>query len=155
MGRIGSTDIMEKATSDIKSISWILIRKSELMIRILQSSSKISEKNLDSYCFLTSLGLLSLKNDVNVPSKSNKQKTYYFCWLVERSLTKIAGSGAGSISQSHGSVDPDPSQNITDPQGGIRKSTSDQREARMRRRRNGKSLRDHGEERMRRNKEER
>jgi hypothetical protein len=52
-------------------------------------------------------------------------------------------------------VDPDPSQNITDPQGGIRKSTSDQREARMRRRRNGKSLRDHGEERMRRNKEER
>jgi hypothetical protein len=79
MGRIGSTDIMEKATSDIKSISWILIRKSELMIRILQSSSKISEKNLDSYCFLTSLGLLSLKNDVNVPSKSNKQKTYYFC----------------------------------------------------------------------------
>jgi hypothetical protein len=38
------------------------------------STSKNSKKNLDSYCFLTSF--LSLKNDVNVPSKSNKQKTF-------------------------------------------------------------------------------
>jgi hypothetical protein len=38
------------------------------------SSSKKSKKNLDSYCFVTSFGFLSLKNDVNVPSKSNKQK---------------------------------------------------------------------------------
>ncbi len=38
--------------------------------------SKNSKKNLDSYCFVTSCGLLSLKNDINVPSKSNKQKNF-------------------------------------------------------------------------------
>jgi hypothetical protein len=37
------------------------------------SSSKKRKKNLDSYYF----GLLSLKNDVNVPSKSNKQKNFF------------------------------------------------------------------------------
>jgi hypothetical protein len=42
-------------------------------IRILPSSSTKSKKNLDSYCFVTSFLLLSLKNYVNVPSKSNKQ----------------------------------------------------------------------------------
>jgi hypothetical protein len=37
-------------------------------------SSKISKKNLDSYCFVP-----SLKNDVNdnVPSKSKKQKNFF------------------------------------------------------------------------------
>jgi hypothetical protein len=35
---------------------------------------KNSKKNLDSYCFVTLLDFLSLKNDVNVPSKSNKKK---------------------------------------------------------------------------------
>jgi hypothetical protein len=29
---------------------------------------------------------------------------------------KIAGSGSGSISQRHGSTDPDPHQNVMDPQ---------------------------------------
>jgi hypothetical protein len=32
------------------------------------------KKTIDSYCFVTSLWLVSLKNDGNVPSKSNKQK---------------------------------------------------------------------------------
>jgi hypothetical protein len=31
-------------------------------------------KNLDSYYFVTLLDFLSLKNNVNVPSKINKQK---------------------------------------------------------------------------------
>ena len=31
-------------------------------------------------------------------------------------MTKIAGSGSGSICQRHGSADPDPPQNIMDPQ---------------------------------------
>ncbi len=31
------------------------------------------EKNLDSYCFVTSFWLFIFENDVNVPSKSNKQ----------------------------------------------------------------------------------
>jgi hypothetical protein len=35
---------------------------------------KSSKKNLDSYYFVTLFDLLSLKNDVNVPSESNKQK---------------------------------------------------------------------------------
>jgi hypothetical protein len=34
-----------------------------------------------------------------------------------RSLTKIAGSG--SISQRYGSADPDPYQNLMDPQNGL------------------------------------
>jgi hypothetical protein len=52
---------------------------------------------------VTLFDFLSLKNDVNVPSKSN---------------TKKAGSGSGSISQRHGSADPypDPHQNVMDPQ---------------------------------------
>jgi hypothetical protein len=31
-------------------------------------------------------------------------------------MTKIAGSGSGSISQRHGSADPDPHQNVMDPE---------------------------------------
>ncbi len=58
-------------------------------IRILLSSIKNSKKNLDSY-------FLSLKNDANVPSKSNKQKIFFFLisfLLVSwRSMTKIANT---------------------------------------------------------------
>ncbi len=93
-------------------------------IRILLSSCKNSKKNLDSYYFVTPFDFLSLKNDVNVPSKSNRQKKlcYKICFLLAswRSMTKIAGSGSrsgsGSISQKHGSADPDPPQNVMDPQ---------------------------------------
>ncbi len=35
------------------------------------SMQKNSKKNLDSYYFVTLFDFLSLKNDVNVPSKSN------------------------------------------------------------------------------------
>jgi hypothetical protein len=31
-------------------------------------------------------------------------------------MQKIAGSGSGSVSQRHGSADPDPDQNVMDPQ---------------------------------------
>jgi hypothetical protein len=34
----------------------------------------VRKKNLDSFYFVTLFDFLSLKNDVNVPSKSNKQK---------------------------------------------------------------------------------
>jgi hypothetical protein len=43
-------------------------------IRILLSSCKNSKKNLDSYYFVTLFDFLSLKNVINVDSKSNKQK---------------------------------------------------------------------------------
>jgi hypothetical protein len=46
---------------------------------------------------------LSLKNDINVPN-------------LQKVMTKIAGCGSGSISQRHGSEDPDPPQNVMDPQ---------------------------------------
>ncbi len=54
-----------------------LVRDSEVWIRILLSASKNSKKNLDSYCFVTSFGLFIFENDVNVPSKSNKQKNFF------------------------------------------------------------------------------
>jgi hypothetical protein len=38
------------------------------------TSCKNNKKNLDAYYFVTLFDFLSLKNDVNVPSKSNKQK---------------------------------------------------------------------------------
>ncbi len=41
----------------------------------LLSASKNCKESLDSYCFVAFLDFLSLKNDVNVPSKSKKQKT--------------------------------------------------------------------------------
>jgi hypothetical protein len=36
-----------------------------------------SKKNLGFYCFVSSFDFLSLKNDVNVPSKSNKQNNFF------------------------------------------------------------------------------
>ncbi len=96
----------------------IHLSKVWIRIRILLSSCKNSKKNLDSYYFVTLFDCLSLKNEVNVPSKSNKQKKLCFkiSFLLAswRSMTKIAGSG--SISQRHGSADPDPPQNVMDPQ---------------------------------------
>jgi hypothetical protein len=40
----------------------------------LISSCKNNKKNHESYYFVTPFAFLSLKNDVNGPSKSNKQK---------------------------------------------------------------------------------
>ncbi len=42
--------------------------------RMYVSPEKILRKTPDSYCFVTSLRRLNLKNDVNVASKRNKQK---------------------------------------------------------------------------------
>ncbi len=53
--------------------------------------AKRCKRNLDPYCFVTSLDFLYLKNDVNVPSKSNKQKKLSFLLASWRSMTKIAG----------------------------------------------------------------
>jgi hypothetical protein len=47
---------------------------SRIRIRILLLPCKNSKKNLDSYYFVTLFEFLSLKNDVNVASKSHKQK---------------------------------------------------------------------------------
>jgi hypothetical protein len=52
---------------------WIRIRL-WIRIPILLSSCKNNKKNLESYYFVTLFDFLSLKNNVKVPSKSNKQK---------------------------------------------------------------------------------
>ncbi len=41
---------------------------------VLLSSCKNSKKNVNSYYLVTLFGFLFLKNDVNVASKSNRQK---------------------------------------------------------------------------------
>ncbi len=56
-----------------------------------------------------------MKTDVYVHSKSNKRKNLkktYFLLASCQPLTKKAGSGC----QKYGSTDPDPYQNVTDPQ---------------------------------------
>ncbi len=85
-----------------------------IRLRILLSSSR---RNLDSYCFAT------FKNYVNIPSKSKKKKNFSkkICFLLAswRSMRKMAGSGFAtgfaSISQRHGPADPDPHQNVINP----------------------------------------
>jgi hypothetical protein len=63
-----------------------------------------------------------LKTDINVPgylqkvmSKKTLKKTYFLLASCPP-RTKKAGSGSGSVSQWYGSADPDPYQNVTDPQ---------------------------------------
>ncbi len=69
----GSTCFWASRIRIHKSEVWIRIRIL-LWIRILLSSCQNSKKNLDSYYFVTLFEFLSLKNDVNVASKSHKQE---------------------------------------------------------------------------------
>ncbi len=46
----------------------------------------------------------------------HQAKKTYFLLESWKSLTRRAGSGSGSVTQWHGSADPDPNQNVTDPQ---------------------------------------
>jgi hypothetical protein len=71
------------------------------------------------------INFLSLKTDESVSSKSNKQTkklrkkhVVFIFWTSWQPLTKKAGSGfrAGSLCQWYGFADPDPHQNVTDPQ---------------------------------------
>ncbi len=82
-------------------------------ILILPSTSKNSKKNLD--CYLLLFVFSSLKTDVNVTSKSNKQKNvinlcFTFVAILSATDEKIgseAESGSGSVGQWYGSADPD------------------------------------------------
>jgi hypothetical protein len=69
-----------------------------------------SKKTLDSYYFVTLFDFLSLKNDVNVPSKSDKQKKLCkqisYCWHLEGQCRK--------------SISPDPLVRGMDPRIRIR-----------------------------------
>ncbi len=76
----------------------------------LYHQPKIVRKTLIPSTFLIlHFDFLSLKNDVNVPSKVISRKTFFilvYWWRLERSMTKIAGSGlqSGSIPKCHGSA---------------------------------------------------
>ncbi len=100
-----------------------------MWIRILLSSCKIARKTLILTVFWLLLDFLSLKNDVKDLQKVISRKTLFkklpsFLLASWRSMTKIAGSrsgseyGSGSISQRHWSADPDPDphQNVMDPE---------------------------------------
>ncbi len=76
------------------------------------------EKNLDSYCFVTSLWLFVFEKLSKCSLKSNKQKNIKILLVPVtpswRSMTKIAGYGSGSVRQRyHISADPDSDQNVT------------------------------------------
>ncbi len=74
--------------------------------RSFYHQAKIARKTLIPTVWWLLFDFLSLKNDVNVPAKSNKQKKFkkkISFWLVSwRSMRKLAGS--------------DPHQNVMDPQ---------------------------------------
>ncbi len=81
--------------------------------------AKIVKKTLIPTVLWLLLDFLSLKNYVNVPSKSNKLFfKVSFLLASGRSMMWIAGSGSksGSNNQRHGSADPDPHQNVMDPE---------------------------------------
>ncbi len=90
-----------------------------------QTQAKTVRKTLIATVLWLFWIFFSLKTYVNVPSKSNKKKNFFkisFLLTSWRSVTKIAGSGyesgseSGYISQRHGSADPDPHQNVMDPE---------------------------------------
>ncbi len=93
-----------------------------IRIRILPSTSKKSKKNLNLYYFVTFFDYLSLKTDVNVPSKSKMQKhfekkKFFFDILsatdeksriwIRKSVVRIRGSrngfrsGSGPVPKCH------------------------------------------------------
>ncbi len=99
---------------DLNPDPLVWIRKRiRLQIRILLSSNKNSKKNLDSYCFVTSFRLFIFKNAVNISSKSYKQKNL-IKKLVFFGVLKV--NDENSRIRRRGSVDPDPHQNVMDPQ---------------------------------------
>jgi hypothetical protein len=69
---IRHTEMLEHHSTESGSTGSMCFLSSR--IRILLSSCKNNKKNLESYYFVTLFDFLSLKNNVNVPSKSNKQK---------------------------------------------------------------------------------
>jgi hypothetical protein len=90
--------------------SWIRIRHYFVRIRILPTKSRKGKKNLDFYCFVTFFFTFINENWLNVPSKSNKQKTFLLASC--HPLPKKAGSGC----ERNRTADPDPYQNVKDPQ---------------------------------------
>jgi hypothetical protein len=88
-----------------------------MQIRILPSTSKKMKKNLDFHCSFTSLWTFYLSKLMKMYLQGIRI-TKFFVGIF-KSLTKRAGSGAGSASGSlvkNTDPQPDPYQNVTDPE---------------------------------------
>ncbi len=105
-GHQGSTKVIPKKSfskqccgSGSGYVESICFWTSRILIRILLSSSKntVVRKTLIPTVLWLLYDFLSLKNDVNVPSKSNKHKNFKFIFTSWRSLTKMAGSASQSF----------------------------------------------------------
>ncbi len=77
------------------------------------NKQKRKKKHYFYNIFSLRFDFLSSKTDVNVPSKSNKQKNLLFVGILSAIDEK---AGSGSVSQGYGSADLDPYQNVKDQQ---------------------------------------
>jgi hypothetical protein len=84
----------------------------------LHHKAKIVQKTLISTVCDFFMTIYLYKNDVNVPSKCNKQKNEKKSFLLASDERAGSGSGVGSVSPWYGSEYPDlhPYQNVTDPE---------------------------------------
>jgi hypothetical protein len=82
-----------------------------------QQANKVRKTLLDVYYFVTSFWFFIYENwcKWNAPSKSNKQKNFFFVGILSVTNEK-AGSGSESVSLLYGFSDPDPYHHVTDPQ---------------------------------------
>jgi hypothetical protein len=121
-GRASSPD----PASSSRAISSPPLLLGQLLIvkaSVTYPDSKNSKENLDFYCFVTFLDLLSLKNDVNVPSKSYKQKNL-FIFIFFVGVLKVNDENS-RIRIRIPDPDPDPHQSVMDPEHWLRHSHLD------------------------------
>jgi hypothetical protein len=103
-----------------ESVGSVCFWASRIWIRILlqYNQAKIVRKILIPIVCVTFYVFLSLKNDVTVPSKSNKPKNFcgFFLKVTDENCRIRSRIRNGTVSQRYGSLDPDPYQYVTDPQ---------------------------------------
>ena len=129
------TDDVSFRNNNLVFNSVLRIRRIRMFLGLLNPNPSISKQKMRKALISSVLWLLfdflSLKNYVKVPLKnSNMQENFFlkisFLLASWRSVMKIEGSGSasgsesesgsGSISQRHGSADPEPHQNVMDPE---------------------------------------
>ncbi len=119
---LGEVGVKEGTFSERTGRVWHQCSRPRFVIYFYGSGSfhqqaKKWRKALISTVWWLFYDFLSFKKVANVPSKRNKHKNLlrkFFFLASWWSLTKIAGSGP--VSQSYVSEDPDPDQNVTDPE---------------------------------------
>ncbi len=84
----------------------IRIRRIHMFLGLLDPNFASQRYGSGSFYYQLLIDFLFLKNDVNVPSKSIKQRNFFkivFLLVSSRSIRIRSRSGSGSISQRHGS----------------------------------------------------